>query len=52
MVADALRRGELVEVLEDHRGAKRPFSLVYPRATARSSAVRALIEFIVATREP
>ncbi|UJR85499.1 Hypothetical protein I5071_75790 [Sandaracinus amylolyticus] len=51
MVADALRRGELVEVLEEHRGAKRPFSLVYPRATARSSAVRALIEFVVATRE-
>ncbi|AKF11087.1 LysR family transcriptional regulator [Sandaracinus amylolyticus] len=52
MFADHVRRGELVEVLEEHRGASRPFSLVYPRATARSSAVRAMIEFIVATREP
>ena len=51
LVADDLRRGDLVEVLRPFRGASRPFSLVYPRTTVRSSAVRALVDFIVAQRE-
>ncbi|HYQ01332.1 MAG TPA: LysR family transcriptional regulator [Polyangiaceae bacterium] len=47
LVEEAVRRGELVEVLAPLRGAGRPFSLVYPRPVKPTPAVRAMIDFIV-----
>jgi DNA-binding transcriptional LysR family regulator len=45
-----VERGALVEVLAEHRGFTRPFSLVYPRGEKPAPAVRAMIDFIVAQR--
>lgn len=50
LVEKDVERGLLVEVLRDHRGASRPFSLVYPAAPRRSPAARALIEFLLGPR--
>ncbi len=50
MVQDLVQRGELIEVLADHRGPGRPFSLVYPRTAHRSRAVRAFVEFVLSER--
>jgi DNA-binding transcriptional LysR family regulator len=47
-VARELVRGELVEVLATERGARRPFSLIYPRGVVQSRAVKELIAFLVA----
>jgi DNA-binding transcriptional LysR family regulator len=53
LVEDELERGQLVEVLRDHRGASRPFSIVYPSEPKRSPAARVLIDFLLAgTRTP
>ncbi len=47
LVAQDVARGALVEVLSAHRGASRPFSLIYPRGVTQSRATRAMIEFIL-----
>jgi DNA-binding transcriptional LysR family regulator len=47
LVEREVERGLLVEVLRDHRGASRPFSLVYPSVPRRSAAARALIDFLL-----
>ena len=49
LVASDVVRGALVEVLAAHRGASRPFSLVYPRGTTQSRATRTMIDFTVET---
>jgi DNA-binding transcriptional LysR family regulator len=48
-VEEDLARGTLVEVLAPFRGRSRPFSLLYPRGVVPSRAVRAMIDFIVAS---
>lgn len=45
-----VERGLLVEVLRDHRGASRPFSIVYPRTPEPSPAARAMIAFALTLR--
>ena len=45
---EALRRGELVEVLPQLSGATRPFSILYPQNRHLSARVRAFVEFLVA----
>lgn len=47
LVEKDVERGLLVEVLREHRGASRPFSLVYPSAGRRSAAARVLIDFLL-----
>jgi DNA-binding transcriptional LysR family regulator len=47
LVQSDVERGLLVEVLRDHRGKSRPFSLIYPQAAKRSAAARAVIEYLV-----
>lgn len=47
LVDDDLRDGRLVEVLADHAGASRPFSLLYPGNRHMPLRVRALIDFLV-----
>jgi DNA-binding transcriptional LysR family regulator len=47
VVADALARGELVEVLPQHGGCTRPFSILYPHHRHLSPRVRAFSEFLV-----
>lgn len=49
LVEKEVERGLLVEVLRDHRGASRPFSVVYPSSPKRTDAARALIDFLIAT---
>lgn len=48
VVEPLMRRGELVEVLANHRGATRTFSLVYPSRPKPSPAARLLIDFLLA----
>lgn len=45
-VGDALRRGELVEVLPQYGGRSRPFSILYPQNRHLSARVRAFVEFL------
>jgi DNA-binding transcriptional LysR family regulator len=45
-VGDALRRGELVEVLRAYGGRSRPFSILYPQNRHLSARVRAFVEFL------
>lgn len=45
---EALRRGELVEVLPQLAGATRPFCILYPQNRHLSARVRAFVEFLVA----
>lgn len=47
MVEKDIERGLLVEVLQDYRGASRPFSIIYPTAPRRSPAARTLIDFLL-----
>lgn len=47
LVEDALRRGDLVEVLTERAGRRRPFSLIYPKSVASRPEVRALIDFVL-----
>lgn len=46
---EAVRRGELVEVLPALAGATRPFSILYPQNRHLSARVRAFVEFVVAS---
>lgn len=50
LVADEVERGLLVEVLREHRGASRAFSLIYPQAPSRTPAARAMVEHILTLR--
>jgi DNA-binding transcriptional LysR family regulator len=45
-VGDALRRGDLVEVLQEYGGRSRPFSILYPQNRHLSARVRAFVEFL------
>lgn len=45
-VRDALRRGDLVEVLQEYSGRSRPFSILYPQNRHLSARVRAFVEFL------
>lgn len=47
VVARALSRGELVEVLPSARGSARRFSLLYPRGVIQPPAVKAVVAAIV-----
>lgn len=47
--ADAVRRGDLVEVLQAHAGRSRPFSILYPQNRHLSAKVRAFVEFLRST---
>jgi DNA-binding transcriptional LysR family regulator len=47
LVKEELRSGALIEVLANRSGAARRFSLLYPKQTKRSKAVRAVIDFIL-----
>lgn len=46
LVADSLREGALQEVLTEHGGASRPFSLLYPGKRHLPLRVRVLIDFL------
>jgi DNA-binding transcriptional LysR family regulator len=45
-VADALARGDLVEVLPGYGGRSRPFSILYPQNRHLSARVRAFVDFL------
>lgn len=45
-VGDALRRGDLVEVLQEYGSRSRPFSILYPQNRHLSARVRAFVEFL------
>jgi len=47
--AAAVKRGDLVEVLRDHAGRSRPFSILYPQNRHLSAKVRAFVDFLRAT---
>ncbi len=47
IVEEDVARGNLVEVLSQHRGPSRPFTLIYPKVSNAPRAVRALVEFLV-----
>ncbi len=49
---DAVARGDLVEVLRNHRGRSRPFSVLYPQNRHLSARVRAFVDFLVASTKP
>jgi len=46
---DAVKRGDLVEVLQEHGGRSRPFSILYPQNRHLSAKVRAFVDFLRAT---
>lgn len=45
----AVKRGELVEVLQAYGGRSRPFSILYPQNRHLSARVRAFVDFMLAT---
>lgn len=47
IVANDLRNGNLIEVLAEHGGRSRPFSLLYPHGRQLSRRVRAFVDFLV-----
>lgn len=47
VVRERLARGSLVELLADHGGRSRPFSLIYPPHRNLSAATRALIDCLL-----
>jgi DNA-binding transcriptional LysR family regulator len=47
LIEGDLREGRLVEVLADHAGASRPFSLIYPGNRHMPLRVRVLIDYLV-----
>lgn len=47
IVADALARGELVEILQPYAGRSRTFWLLYPQQRQLSARVRAFIDFLL-----
>ncbi|WEF31880.1 LysR family transcriptional regulator [Pseudoduganella chitinolytica] len=48
-VEEDLRAGTLVEVLGEHGGCARPFSVLYPHGRHLPLRVRALVDFLLAT---
>lgn len=48
----AVRRGELVEVLQAHGGRARQFSILYPQNRHLSARVRAFVDFMLSTVRP
>jgi DNA-binding transcriptional LysR family regulator len=50
LVTDEVRRGALVEVLREFRGASRPFSLLYPQTPKPTAAARTLIDALLHAR--
>jgi DNA-binding transcriptional LysR family regulator len=49
LIEDDLREGRLVEVLAEHAGASRPFSLIYPANRHMPLRVRVLIDFLLSS---
>jgi DNA-binding transcriptional LysR family regulator len=49
LVQADLQEGRLIEVLAEHAGASRPFSLIYPGNRHMPLRVRVLIDFLVGT---
>jgi len=47
--AGAVKRGDLVEVLQDYAGRSRPFSILYPQNRHLSAKVRAFVDFLRST---
>lgn len=47
IAAPAVARGELVEVLQDHGGRSRRFSVTYPQNRHLSARVRAFVDFML-----
>jgi DNA-binding transcriptional LysR family regulator len=47
MVEDELRKGKLIEVLKDHGGCSRPFSLLFPANRHMPRRLRVLIDFLL-----
>jgi DNA-binding transcriptional LysR family regulator len=47
IAADAVRRGELVEVAKRCSGRARPFCVLYPQNRHMSARVRAFVDFLV-----
>jgi len=45
-VGDALKRGDLVEVLQAYGGRSRPFSILYPQNRHLSARVRTFVDFL------
>lgn len=50
--AGAVARGDLVEVLAEHGGRSRPFSVLYPQNRHLSAKVRAFVDFLRAHVAP
>jgi DNA-binding transcriptional LysR family regulator len=48
IVADRVRRGELLEVLKNFRGRTRPFYLLYPQNRHLSAKVRVFVDYLLA----
>jgi DNA-binding transcriptional LysR family regulator len=48
MVERELQSGELVEVLQNHAGRTRPFSVIYPHSRHLPARVRALVDYLLA----
>jgi DNA-binding transcriptional LysR family regulator len=44
--ADALKRGDLVEILQEYGGRSRRFSILFPQNRHLSARVRAFVEFL------
>jgi DNA-binding transcriptional LysR family regulator len=44
--AEALKRGDLVEILQKYGGRSRPFSILYPQNRHLSAKVRAFVDFL------
>lgn len=49
IVAEAVARGQLVEVLHAYTGRSRPFSVLFPQNRHLSARVRAFVDFLVAS---
>ncbi len=47
IASEAVRRGELVEVMKKAGGRSRPFSILYPQNRHLSARVRAFVDFVV-----
>jgi DNA-binding transcriptional LysR family regulator len=47
VAAEAVRQGQLVEVLHKHAGASRPFSILYPQNRHLSARMRVFVEFLL-----
>jgi DNA-binding transcriptional LysR family regulator len=44
-----VKRGDLVEVLQDYAGRSKPFSVLYPQNRHLSAKVRTFIDFLRTT---